>query len=278
MTVDAVPVDGRLDMEQHWRELVSVALLGTDRREPPEVAGPIGDVVADALRPSPSERMLADVAASTAVRRAAFVPSPAVAPLVGPRTDPRPVCVPAAADRWRHIVQSWPVLEDEWMVTLIEHGWRADPQLVPAMLGRHRRDPTRRARVIVAAGPLADWLVDHGVAPGPAASRSPSRIDADQMMNIPTLPIPPEMAELCSQPGHVVGVALATALVDGSLGTAHRAVLVNLIARVRIEALAGIAGELSALHSDAANFGLAASLADLARTRSSMLDELSTIG
>jgi hypothetical protein len=264
-----------LDVEHHWRELVSVALLGTDRRDPPELGGPIGDLIADAVRPSPAERILADVAASTSVRRAAFLPAAPILALAAPDLDGRPTCVPAAVQRWHHIVSSWPVLEDEWMVTLIERGWRTDPQLVPAMLSRHRRDPLRRARVIVAAGPLAEWLVEHGAALGPTDTSRRASVDAEQIMTVPVLPIPPELAALCSQPGDEIGSALVDALVDGSLGVAHRAVLVNLLARARVDSLPGITSALDALDPAAPNFGLGASLADLARTRWVMLDELS---
>ena len=65
---------------RHWEELVTVALLGTDRRDPPAIDGPIGDLVADAVGAEPAERMLAEVAAATAVRRAAFVPRDPAAP------------------------------------------------------------------------------------------------------------------------------------------------------------------------------------------------------
>ena len=148
-------------IDVHWDELVTVALLGTDRRDPPPIDGPIGDVVADAMAPNPAERMLTEVAAATSVRRAAFVPRDRAEPMTPPAVDQRPVCPPAAVRRWLHVVASWPVLEDEWTLTLIEHGWRADPQIVPAMLGRHRTDAGRRSHAVVAAGPLAEWLAEH---------------------------------------------------------------------------------------------------------------------
>ncbi len=146
------PPSQRID--DYWQQLVTVALLGTDRREPPDAIGPIADVVADAVLPSVAERMLAEVAAAVAVRRGAFLPLPPVASLAGPVADERPVCTPAAAERWRHLVSSWTVLEDEWVLTLIERGWRAEPVLVPAMLARVRRDAVRWAHATVAAGPL----------------------------------------------------------------------------------------------------------------------------
>ena len=65
------------ELDHHWQQLLTVALLGTDRRDPPPpLHGPVGEVVADTVRQEPSARMLADVAACAAVRRAAFLPGP----------------------------------------------------------------------------------------------------------------------------------------------------------------------------------------------------------
>ena len=125
-------------------QVITAAMLGTDRRDPPDLsAGPadtIDDLVADAVRPTPSERFLAQIAAVVAVRRAAVVPGPVVDPLVPPGADERPECVPAAVERWHHVTTAWPVLEDEWVITLITNGWRLAGELVPPMLRRHRAD------------------------------------------------------------------------------------------------------------------------------------------
>ena len=51
--------------------------------------------LADTARSAPSERMLAQVAACVAVRRAGVVPGPVHPPVAAPRADDRPVCVPA---------------------------------------------------------------------------------------------------------------------------------------------------------------------------------------
>ncbi len=40
----------------------------------------------------------------------------------------------------------WPVLEDEWVLTVIERGMRLPPDVVVALLIRHRTDATRLAR------------------------------------------------------------------------------------------------------------------------------------
>ena len=61
---------------------------------------------------------------------------------------------------------------------------------------------------------------------------------------------------------------------SGELGAAHRAVVVNLLARIRPDALVSIAASLGSIDQAAAGYGLASVLADLAITRHRMLDEL----
>lgn len=256
-----------------WEALVAVAMLGTDRRDPPEPVGSIADVVDDTVRTTPSERMLAQVAAMVAVRRAGVVPGPPRPRLPGPPDDDRPICAPAAADRWRHVVASWPVLEDEWMLTLIENGWRIPPELVPDVLTRHRRDEIRRERVELAAGPLAGWLAD--LVPELAARPSrPSGSGRSKVDGLPVLPIPPDLVPLLTASGRESGPLLVHSIRTGSLVHSHRAVLVNLLARVRPDALDGLASSLESVDGATMGFPLASVLADLARTRQLMLDEL----
>jgi hypothetical protein len=266
-------------VEEHWRELVAVAMLGTDRRNPPEPTGLVADLVDDTVRSTPSERMLAQVAATVAVRRAGVLPGPVRAPAAGPEVDERPVCVPAAAERWHHLISSWPVLEDEWMLTLLRTGWRVPPDLVPELLTRHRSDPIRRVRAELACGPLAGWLVGHLpelAARGAASSRpDPS---AEDIAELPPLPIPPDLEPLLTADGPVVARQLAGAIDAGTLVHSHRAVLVNLVARMRQDALGDVAAALEAIDGSSFGFPLASVLADLARTRQRMLDELGAGG
>lgn len=263
-------------MEAHWQALVTAALLGTDRRDPPDPVGPLADVVADTARSAPSERMLAHVAACTAVRRAGVLPLPATAPLAPPPVDDRPTCPPAAVDRWHHITASWSVLEDEWLLALTGAGWRVAPELAPVLLRRHRSDPERRRRALAAVGPLAPWLLDHLPDLGPAVRPA---ADLDEIADVdpqrlPELPIPPDLVPLLSVDGAESGGVLGIGIEDGSFGAAHRAVLVNLVARVRADALADLAAVLDAVDPHSPGHGLATALVDLATTRRRMLDEL----
>ncbi|WP_420450840.1 hypothetical protein [Ilumatobacter sp.] len=260
-------------VDEHWRSLVTAALLGTDRRDPPDADGPLGDLVADAVREDPSARMLAQIAACTAVRRAAVRPGPVLERLVEAPPDDRPPCPPDAVDRWHHLTTSWPVLEDEWLLALIANGWRAAPELVAPMLRRHRREPRRRALVEVAAGPTAGWLVGH--LPELAATRPGGAVDAETLAELPRLPIPPDLAEHVDRDGGRIADAIAEGLADRRLAEAHRAVLVNLLARCAPDGLVVIARRLDSIDPTVPGRGLASILADLAITRHRMLDELS---
>lgn len=265
--VSDVPEPDPNDLDAVWSELVTAALLGTDRRPPPVPAsGAVGDLVADAVRPDAASRMLAAVGAVAAARRAAFVPGPAAPPLQPPPADERPYCSPAAVATWRTVVDEWPVLEDEWVLTVVDQGLRLPPDAVVELLQRHRRDVTRRARVAVAAGPLASWLSEHlpDLAPGAAGT-----VSAETLLSLPELPVPPDLADLLVADAHTVARRLGHGFAAMAFGQAHKAVLVNLLARCRQAVLLDAADALVS-----SRVGLALALADLARLRHRMLVEL----
>lgn len=266
-----------MTVDELWTELVTTALLGTDRRDPPEADGLIGDLVADTVRTEPSARMLATVAACTAVRRAGVRPAAPLDPLALAPPDDRPVCPMTAVERWQHITTAWPVLEDEWMLTLIDHGWRLAPEVVVPALHRHRRDAPRRARVIVAAGPLADWLLGHVPDLAPPPSKPLTALEVERLAELPELPLPPELAALLDARGAEIGGIVSLGLEDGTFGAPHRAVLVNLLARCAPGGLLDSADVLGAVDSRSPGHALASVLADLATTRHRMLDELAPI-
>jgi hypothetical protein len=255
------------DLDRYWRELVTAALLGTDRRDPPAPPdGPVADLVADALRPDGASRMLASVSAVAAVRRAGFVALPAADPVQPPASDDRPWCSAAAVATWRTVVRDWPVLEDEWVLTVIEQGLALPPDVLVDLLQRHRSDGVRRARVALAAGPVARWVVEH--VPSLGAS-SPRAVPVDAVTSLPELPFPPELGDLLTADAHTFARRLGADFAAGRYGQPHRAVLVNLIARCRPAVLPDAADAL-----DSTGVGLALALADEARLRHRMLTEL----
>jgi hypothetical protein len=261
-----------MSITDYWRDLVGGALLGTDRRDPPEPpAGPVADVVADTVRPTLSGRMLAAVAACTVARRSGVQPQSPAEPLAPPAADDRPIVPPAVSRRWWQVVRAWPVLEDEWLHTVSERGWRLPPDVLVGLLRRHRGDGPRRAVVLQMAGPLGPWVLDH--LPELAAVGGSRRAGAETPAGPPSvLPVSPELLLLLDAEPAAVVTAIAGGLDGGVFGPPHRAVLINFVARCRPDALEPLAAALRAVESPVA--GIAHLLADLAATRHAMISEL----
>lgn len=148
------------DIEAVWRDLVATALLGTDRRPPPDLPpGLLADLVADAQDRSDARRLLTTVAAVAAARRAGIVPGPAVVPLPARPADHRPLVPVEAVADWRRVVHDWPLLEPEWLDLVGRHGWRLPPDVAAVVA---RRAATARPPLAVPASlaPLLDATGD----------------------------------------------------------------------------------------------------------------------
>lgn len=256
--------------------MVTVALLGTDRRDPPDPPrGGLGDLAADDPQPTSSQRLLQQVAATTVVRRAGLVPAAPATALVPPEPDARPITPAAATATWRRIVAEWPVLEDEWMLAVVQVGRRLAPELIAPVLARHRADAIRHARALAAAGPLGAWMIDWSPRLACTAKRAPARSAAAAAVGeLPPLAIVPELAALLTAPASEVAARLAAGLASGEFGNAHRAVLINMVARVRRDALARIVAATQHVDAGSSALGLAFALGDLAQLRHDMLTEL----
>jgi hypothetical protein len=259
-------------IDAYWQQMVTVALLGTDRRDPPVPPdGGLADLAADEPLPSPSQRLLQQVSACTAVRRAGVLPGPAAALVAPPAADPRAVTPPSATVTWRRIVGDWPVLEDEWVLAVVRSGHRLAPELVPPLLARHRTDAVRHARVRAAAGPLGEWMIEWS--PRLACS-SKQRAVPELVAEVPELQITPELVPLLAAPPRDVVAAVVGGMAAGRLVTSHRAVLVNFVARVAPITLVPLAAALRRLDPALPSIGIAFALADLAHLRRHLLTEL----
>ncbi len=264
-----------------WAELVTVGLLGTDRRDPPALPdGPIADLVADALRPTPQGRLLASVSAMVVARRCGVLPLPPRPPLMPPDHDPRPMLSVLAARRWHTIAANWPVLEPEWLAAASAHGWRPSPDVLVAMLRRHRRSPHVAAAVVAFGGPLAPWLIEHqsDLAPFTARQEAP-----EPRM----LPVPAELEPLLGAAPDRIATAVVSGLAAGHFKWSHRAVLLNTVARVARASLPTLIAALEEGRDRVESHGhlsrepgsplsLWESLIELAAVRRDMLDELET--
>lgn len=261
-----------VSLADYWRDMVTVALLGTDRREPPAPPqGGLADLAADDPQPTPSQRLLQQVAGCAVAQRAGVLPGASATLVAPPDDDPRPVTPPATTATWRRIVSDWPVLEDEWVLAVIHSGHRLAPELVVPLLARHRTDATRHARALVAAGTLGQWMIEW--APRLACAAKKAAV-MEAIGELPELAIVPDLLPvLWASPTHAAQT-IAGGLSSGVFGVSHRAVLINLVARVNPASLPELGEAIGHVDPSLPAIGLAFALADLARLRHQMLTEL----
>ncbi|MFI6344530.1 DUF5691 domain-containing protein [Streptomyces sp. NPDC050560] len=144
-----------------WEELVTAALLGTERRRPP---------VPPAGRPAPVA-LLDAAAVRTVWRRAGLRPAPARQGPGAVAPDPRPALPPAAADRLATLLAdrqatsgrrgTTPDLKEllpQWLAAANAGGFAAPPELVPALLDAARGRTDLRPQVLAFTGARARWL------------------------------------------------------------------------------------------------------------------------
>ncbi|MGW6141939.1 DUF5691 domain-containing protein [Streptomyces sp. NPDC055140] len=145
-----------------WEELVTVALLGTDRRTPPGHS-----TGADA-----PTALLDAAAVQTVRRRAGLRPAPAAAPPARAADDPRPPLPAPARRRLAMLLTDRPgagggrrgtapdlmELLPQWLAGANEQGYAAPPDLLPALLDAARGRTDLRPQALTFAGPRARWL------------------------------------------------------------------------------------------------------------------------
>ncbi|WP_369261416.1 DUF5691 domain-containing protein [Streptomyces sp. R35] len=146
-----------------WEELVTVALLGTERRTPPGW-GP--------GREAPVA-LLDAAAVETLRRRAGVRPARAAARPEPAARDPRPALPPAAARRLAMLLADRPgtggggrrgtapdlmELLPQWLTLANARGFAPPPQALPALLDAARGRTDLRPAALAFAGPRAFWL------------------------------------------------------------------------------------------------------------------------
>uniref|UniRef100_A0AAU2VS12 DUF5691 domain-containing protein n=1 Tax=Streptomyces sp. NBC_00008 TaxID=2903610 RepID=A0AAU2VS12_9ACTN len=153
-----------------WDELVTSALLGTDRR-PPDAPGMPGDAGPDGA----AAALLDAAALHTVRRRAGLLPAPAAAPRPAPApADPRPALPGAARSRLERLLAdraapsgsagrrgTAPDLTElipQWLATANLHGYRAPDATLPALLDAARARTDLRPQALAFAGPRGLWL------------------------------------------------------------------------------------------------------------------------
>ena len=160
-TRTSTPVDN--PAPDAWEELVTAALLGTERRTPP--GGASGREAPVAL--------LDAAAVQTVRRRAGLRPAPAAGRPEPAAEDPRPALPAAAARRLALLLTDRPgtggggrrgtapdlmELLPQWLATANARGFAAPPQTLPALLDAARGRTDLRPAALRFAGPRAVWL------------------------------------------------------------------------------------------------------------------------
>jgi Family of unknown function (DUF5691) len=133
-----------------WRELVSTALLGTERR----------DVIAAAplevSRETPEEELLARAAVTVVYRRAGMRPQAGATLLPQAPSETLPRCSPAAALRLSLILGGeFAGVLDEWLDLARARGVRVPEELLPALFAHAHG---RLEAVLAVAGERGRWL------------------------------------------------------------------------------------------------------------------------
>ncbi|MFD4969726.1 DUF5691 domain-containing protein [Streptomyces sp. NPDC058424] len=178
-----------------WEELVTTALLGTDRRTPS--GGAPGRTAPVAL--------LDAAAVQTVRRRAGLRPAPAARRPEPAPEDPRPPLPAAAARRLAVLLADRPgaaggrrgtapdlmELLPQWLAAANAHGYAPPPEALPALLDAARGRTDLRPAALAFGGPRALWLAGLNpdwrfalrAAPGAGAAQSGSE-DADRVREL----------------------------------------------------------------------------------------------
>ncbi|MEW2358334.1 DUF5691 domain-containing protein [Spirillospora sp. NPDC029432] len=136
-----------------WSEHVSAALLGTERRPPPELPGaPPGDG-------DPAGRLLDQAAVLALRRRAGRRPLTGAEPVAPAPQEDAPVVPAAAAGRLARILAGEQIrVLPEWLDAAAAHGRRVPSRLLPELLEKGRSDRVLRPAIARAAGRRGVWL------------------------------------------------------------------------------------------------------------------------
>ncbi|MGW0118167.1 DUF5691 domain-containing protein [Streptomyces sp. NPDC003327] len=157
---------GARDEAGAWEELVTAALLGTDRRVPAGLGAVTGGRAAAAL--------LDAAAVLTVRRRAGLLPGPAAEPPEPSPRDERPPlpaaarrrldqllagrAAPAPAGGRRGTAPDLAELLPQWLALANERGFAAPPAALPALLDAARARTDLRPQALRLAGPRGLWL------------------------------------------------------------------------------------------------------------------------
>jgi hypothetical protein len=138
-----------------WPELVSVALLGTERRDPPALADP---ALAGLVGGTTEERLLSAAGSLAVFRRAGRLAAPAP-PLPEPApAEVLPACGAAAAYRLLLLLDDHRGLLPEWLRAVAARGLRVPAERLPDLLEAATASQALRADAEPVLGERGRWL------------------------------------------------------------------------------------------------------------------------
>jgi len=145
-----------------WKELVTTALVGTERQPftLPQVGGPLGSLLAQ-LDSADQERALLSASALVALYRlAGRVVDVAPGALSAPcEPDDAPRCTPRAAQHLRLMLhKQHKELLPEWLALVASKQQRVPEELLPALLDLGRAQAGLRAAIVQVMGKRGQWL------------------------------------------------------------------------------------------------------------------------
>ncbi len=164
-------------MDDLWPNLVTSAILGTERRPLalPAAGGALGALLARLDAADPAGQLLGAAVATALFRQAARMPLQAGEPSPPPApAEDLPVCPPQAAQHLAAMLGGpQRALLPEWLALLAQQGMRAPPALLPNLLELGRTNAELRRAVLPALGARGRWLAAYNPAWAYARAAAP---------------------------------------------------------------------------------------------------------
>ena len=150
------------DTTTAWKDLVGVALVGTERRafSPPILAGALGSSLDAAREQSPEAALLSTAAALALYRRAGRMPTRLRSPEGAPAsaTDQPPCSAAAGQQLALMLTGQYAEALSEWLDRLARAGQRVASEHLPALLELARARAELRPAITAVLGRRGEWL------------------------------------------------------------------------------------------------------------------------
>ncbi|MCC2668826.1 MAG: hypothetical protein K0Q72_1297 [Armatimonadetes bacterium] len=145
-----------------WHDLITTALVGTERQAPPapEAGTPLGDALAGLERREPAAALLSAAGAASLYERAGRLPSRDARPAPVPaEPDAQPTCSPRSAQHLELMLSGTHAAAlPEWLGLAVRRGFRVPERLLPELLQAGRQSREFREPILQVAGKRGRWL------------------------------------------------------------------------------------------------------------------------